>query len=303
MRGVDILQHCEVTGIRVENGRATGVDTAKGFIGAKKIALACAGRSSQVAAMAGLRLPIESHVLQAFVSEGVKPLIDTVLTFGAGHFYISQSDKGGLVFGGNIDGYNSYAQRGNLPAIEEVMEEAVAMFPSHRAAARAAPLGRPHGHVDGRLSDHRQDADRGSLSQLRLVLWRLQGDAGFRLVLRASRSRGRASRGCGGHPPRPLRHRPPASTRAAPARSRTCIRVEGRCASPVPIAANAMPASSPITATRPSFAPTARVRTSCEAFIEYAYPRDNPAGQHARALVSRRRLPRLARRDARHAHP
>jgi methylglutamate dehydrogenase subunit A len=128
-RGVDILQHCEVTSIRVQNGRATGVETAKGFIGAKKIGLACAGRSSQVAAMAGLRLPIESHVLQAFVSEGVKPLIDTVVTFGAGHFYISQSDKGGLVFGGSIDGYNSYAQRGNLPLIEEVMEEGVAMFP------------------------------------------------------------------------------------------------------------------------------------------------------------------------------
>jgi sarcosine oxidase subunit beta len=83
-RGVDILQHCEVTGIRVENGRAVGVETAKGFIRAKKIALSCAGRSSQVAAMAGLRLPIESHVLQAFVSEGVKPLLDTVVT-GAGH--------------------------------------------------------------------------------------------------------------------------------------------------------------------------------------------------------------------------
>jgi len=127
--GVDILQHCEVTGIRVTNGRAVGVDTAKGYIKARKIALACAGRSSQVAAMAGLRLPIETHVLQAFVSEGIKPLIDHVVTFGAGHFYISQSDKGGLVFGGNIDGYNSYAQRGNLPVIEEVMEEAIAMFP------------------------------------------------------------------------------------------------------------------------------------------------------------------------------
>ena len=68
-----------------------------------------------MAALAGLRLPIESHVLQAFVSEGIKPLIDGVVTFGAGHFYISQSDKGGLVFGGDIDGYNSYAQRGNLP--------------------------------------------------------------------------------------------------------------------------------------------------------------------------------------------
>ena len=80
--------------------------------------------------MAGLRLPIESHVLQAFVSESVKPLIDTVVTFGAGHFYVSQSDKGGLVFGGDIDGYNSYAQRGNLPVIEDVMESAMAVWPS-----------------------------------------------------------------------------------------------------------------------------------------------------------------------------
>jgi len=129
-RGVDILQNCEVTGIRTEGGRVTGVETTRGFIGAGKVGLACAGNSSRVAAMAGLRLPIESHVLQAFVSEGVKPLVDGVITFGAGHFYISQSDKGGLVFGGDIDGYNSYAQRGNLPVIEDVMEEGMAILPA-----------------------------------------------------------------------------------------------------------------------------------------------------------------------------
>ncbi len=128
-RGVDILQNCEVTGIRMAGGRVTGVETSRGFIGAKKIGLACAGNSSRVAAMAGLRLPIESHVLQAFVSEGIKPLVPNVVTFGGGHFYISQSDKGGLVFGGSIDGYNSYAQRGNLPMVEEVMEEAVSVMP------------------------------------------------------------------------------------------------------------------------------------------------------------------------------
>jgi sarcosine oxidase subunit beta len=83
-----------------------------------------------VAAMAGLKLPIESHVLQAFVSEGLKPYIDGVVTFGAGHFYVSQSDKGGLVFGGDIDGYNSYARRGNLPMVEHVIEAGVAMIPS-----------------------------------------------------------------------------------------------------------------------------------------------------------------------------
>jgi sarcosine oxidase subunit beta len=129
-RGVDILQHCEVTGITVKNGQVQGVETSRGPIRAKKVALACAGNSSRVAAMAGLRLPIESHVLTAFVSEGLKPLIDTVITFGAGHFYISQSDKGGLVFGASIDGYNSYAQRGNLPTIEETCEEAMALMPA-----------------------------------------------------------------------------------------------------------------------------------------------------------------------------
>lgn len=127
--GVDIVQNCEVTGLSITDGRIVGVETTRGAIRAKKVALAVAGNSSRVAAMAGLRLPIESHVLQAFVSEGVKPLIDNVVTFGAGHFYISQSDKGGLVFGGDIDGYNSYAQRGNLPIIEDVMESAMALWP------------------------------------------------------------------------------------------------------------------------------------------------------------------------------
>lgn len=128
-RGVDMIQNCEVTGITVENGRAVGVETTRGPIRAKKLALAVAGNSSRVAGMAGLRLPIETHVLQAFVSEGLKPVIDGVVTFGAGHFYISQSDKGGLVFGGDIDGYNSYAQRGNLPIIEDVMESAMGLWP------------------------------------------------------------------------------------------------------------------------------------------------------------------------------
>jgi heterotetrameric sarcosine oxidase beta subunit len=128
-RGVDMIQHCEVTGITMAGGRAVGVETSRGPIRAKKIAMAVAGNSSRVAAMAGMRLPIETHVLQAFVSEGLKPLIDGVVTFGAGHFYVSQSDKGGLVFGGDIDGYNSYAQRGNLPVIEDVMESAMALWP------------------------------------------------------------------------------------------------------------------------------------------------------------------------------
>lgn len=127
--GVDIIQNCEVTGFVRDNGAIVGVETTKGNIRAGKIGLAVAGNTSRVATMAGLRLPIESHVLQAFVSEGLKPMIDGVITFGAGHFYISQSDKGGLVFGGDIDGYNSYAQRGNLPTIEDVCESGMALMP------------------------------------------------------------------------------------------------------------------------------------------------------------------------------
>ena len=128
-RGVDIVQNCEVIGIRTEGGHVVGVDTKRGYVRAGKVGLACAGNSSRVAALAGLRLPIESHVLQAFVSEAIKPLIDSVITFGAGHFYISQSDKGGLVFGGDIDGYNSYAQRGHLATVEDVCESGMALMP------------------------------------------------------------------------------------------------------------------------------------------------------------------------------
>ena len=127
--GVDIIQGCEVTGIDIEAGRVTGVQTTRGEIRAKKVGIVVAGRSGQVAGLAGMRLPIESHVLQAFVSEGLKPCIDNVISFGMGHFYISQSDKGGLVFGGDLDFYASYAARGNLPMQEHVMEAAMTLMP------------------------------------------------------------------------------------------------------------------------------------------------------------------------------
>ncbi|KHQ49888.1 sarcosine oxidase subunit beta family protein [Mameliella alba] len=129
-RGVDIIQNCEVTGFRIEDGTCKGVETSRGFIGAGKVASCVAGSSSRLMEKAGMRLPIESHVLQAFVSEGLKPLLPGVITFGAGHFYCSQSDKGGLVFGGDLDGYNSYAQRGNLPVVEDVCEGGMAIFPN-----------------------------------------------------------------------------------------------------------------------------------------------------------------------------
>jgi sarcosine oxidase subunit beta len=128
-RGVDIIQNCEVTGFDIENGICRGVETTRGAIRAKKVAVCVAGSSGRVMGLAGMRLPIESHVLQAFVSEGLKPIIPGVVTFGSGHFYISQSDKGGLVFGGDIDGYNTYAQRGNLPTVEDVCEGGMAIMP------------------------------------------------------------------------------------------------------------------------------------------------------------------------------
>ncbi|MCY3830343.1 MAG: sarcosine oxidase subunit beta family protein [Rhodospirillaceae bacterium] len=128
-RGVDLVQNCEVTGFDIRNGVCHGVETTRGAIAANRVAVCVAGSSGRVMGYAGLRLPIESHVLQAFVSEGLKPAVPGVLTFGAGHFYISQSDKGGLVFGGDIDGYNSYAQRGNLPALEHVCEGGMALMP------------------------------------------------------------------------------------------------------------------------------------------------------------------------------
>jgi sarcosine oxidase subunit beta len=128
--GVDIIQQCEVTGIRIEGGAIVGVETTRGFIATRKLGLAVAGHSSHVAAMAGLRLPIESHALQAMVSEPVKPVLDTVVTSGAVHFYISQSDKGELVMGGDLDFCNSYAQRGSLPIIESVVGACLALFPS-----------------------------------------------------------------------------------------------------------------------------------------------------------------------------
>ena len=128
-RGVDLIQNCEVTGIDIENGKVTGVQTTRGAIKAKKVAIITAGRSGQVAAMAGMKIPVESHILQAFVTEGLKPVIDHVISFGMGHFYMSQSDKGGLVFGGDIDFYASYAARGNLPMVEHVMEAGMTLMP------------------------------------------------------------------------------------------------------------------------------------------------------------------------------
>jgi len=127
--GVDIIEQCEVTGIVRDGGRVRGVESTRGFVGADIVCLAVAGHSSRLAAMAGITLPIETHVLQAFVTEAVKPVLDVVLTYGPSHFYVSQSDKGGLVYGGALDGYNTYGQRGTLPMAEELAASAVTLMP------------------------------------------------------------------------------------------------------------------------------------------------------------------------------
>ncbi|WP_020592621.1 sarcosine oxidase subunit beta family protein [Kiloniella laminariae] len=127
--GVDVIQNCEVQGLMVEGGVIKGVRTSRGEIKAKKVAMACAGHTSVVADMAGIRLPIESHPLQALVSEPMKPVIDCVVMSNAVHVYVSQSDKGELVMGAGIDPYVGYSQRGSLHVIENQLAAAMELFP------------------------------------------------------------------------------------------------------------------------------------------------------------------------------
>jgi sarcosine oxidase subunit beta len=127
--GVDIIQNCEVSGIRRDSDHVTGLETSRGFIKTKKIGVVTAGHSGILAAMAGLRLPIESHPLQALVSEPLKPVLHTVIMSGAVHGYISQSDKGELVIGAGIDSYTGYGQRGSFQVIEHTLQAIVELFP------------------------------------------------------------------------------------------------------------------------------------------------------------------------------
>ena len=128
--GVDLIQQTEVTGIRRKDGAVVGVETTGGFIGARKVGCVTAGNSSVVAAMAGLRLPVESRPLQALVSEPVKPCLDTVVMSNAVHGYISQSDKGDLVIGAGVDSYNGYGQRGSFHVVEHTIQAICELFPA-----------------------------------------------------------------------------------------------------------------------------------------------------------------------------
>lgn len=129
-KGVDIIQNCEVIGFRRKNGAVQGVETTRGYMAAPKIGVVAAGHSSVIADMAELRLPIESHPLQALVSEPVKPVLHTVVMSNAVHGYISQSDKGELVIGAGIDSYAGYGQRGSFSTIEGNIAAIVELFPA-----------------------------------------------------------------------------------------------------------------------------------------------------------------------------
>jgi sarcosine oxidase subunit beta len=127
--GVDIIENCEVTGLDISDGRIKGLKTSRGYIGAERVGCVAAGHSSVLARMAGIRMPIESHPLQAFVSESMKPVLDTVVMSNAVHGYLSQSDKGELVIGAGIDHYNSYTQRGSPHVIEHTAAAIIELFP------------------------------------------------------------------------------------------------------------------------------------------------------------------------------
>jgi len=127
--GMHIIQQCEVTGVRSEGGKVTGVDTTKGAIGCNKMGIVVAGHSGQVADMAGFRLPVEAVALQALVSEPIKPCMDVVVMANTVHGYMSQSDKGEMVIGGGTDGFNNYTQRGSFHHIEETLRALIETFP------------------------------------------------------------------------------------------------------------------------------------------------------------------------------
>ena len=128
--GADLIQDCEVTGILQQNGKVTGVKTSQGTIYSDRVALAVAGNSGVVAKMAGIKLPIETHLLQACVTEPVKPFMKTMLGSNLLHVYMTQTAKGEIVIGGPLDGYNSYTQRGNVRTIEQILASATELFPA-----------------------------------------------------------------------------------------------------------------------------------------------------------------------------
>jgi sarcosine oxidase subunit beta len=193
--GVDIIQQCEVTGIKRDGGRVTGVETTRGAIEAGKVGVVVAGNASVLASMAELRLPIESHPLQAFVSEPMKPVLDTVVMSNAVHGYVSQSDKGELVIGAGIDAYNGYGQRGSFHTVEHAMAAIIELVVSDvQSRSYAQDVGRYRRRLSGCLPDYQQDTGGWPVFQLRLGHRRIQGDARLGLGVCAYDSAGPTAR-------------------------------------------------------------------------------------------------------------
>ena len=183
--GVDIVESCEVTGIRCANGRVTALETTRGEIRAGTVGLVVAGNASVVAGMAGIQLPIESHPLQALVTEPLKPVLDPVVMSAAVHVYVSQTDRGELVLGAGIDAQTSYDMRGSFRIIEHTLAAVVELFPDFQPRAHGATVGGHRGCLPRRQPHHLRHAGQGPLYQLRLGYRRFQGYARVGLGLRA----------------------------------------------------------------------------------------------------------------------
>ena len=187
-RGADragvIIQNCQVTGIRREGGAVVGVETTQGYIKAAKVAVVAAGNTTTLADMAGVRLPLESHPLQALVSEPLKPVLNSVIMSNAVHAYISQSDKGDLVIGAGIDQYTGFRAARRLPDHRGHAGRDRGNVPRLLARAHEPPVGRHRRRVARRLPHHQQDPGPGAVLQLWLGHGRLQGHAGIGLGVR-----------------------------------------------------------------------------------------------------------------------
>ena len=220
--GVDLIQNCEVTGFVKDGNRVVGVKTSRGTIATEKVGLCAAGHSSVLAKLAGFDLPIQSHPLQALVSELHQPVHPTVVMSNHVHVYVSQAHKGELVMGAGIDSYNGYGQRGGFHVIEHQMAAAVELFPIF---ARAHLLRTWGGIVDVTLDASpivEPHPGRQHVRQLRLGNRRLQGHPRRRLDLRPHHRHRRAAPAERALLARALRHRRP--DRRARRRRRRALR-------------------------------------------------------------------------------
>ena len=205
--GIDIIQNCEVTGFSTDGDRVTGVRTTRGDIAAGRVALCAAGHTSTLTEMLGIRTPLQSHPLQALVSELLEPVHPTIVMSNAVHVYVSQAHKGELVMGAGVDSYNGYGQRGAFHIIERQMAAAVELFPVFARAHLLRTLGGNRRRVPRRLPHRRPRRLREPVSQRRMGHRRLQSHPWHRVVPRRHDRQRRGARIHRPLQPRPVRHR------------------------------------------------------------------------------------------------